>query len=77
MLVGRQCVRQLGGRRAHLQDIRGAIAEGNPQTYREQNRKNEDPENRLGLAQEKPKANHRQLIETAELELTHRANSFL
>ena len=32
--------------------IRGAIAKGNPQPHRQQDGKNEDPENRFRLAQE-------------------------
>ena len=50
---------------AHRQHIRRPVAEGNAQAHGQQDGENENPENRLRLAQEKAKAHHRQLIEAA------------
>ena len=50
-LVCGQRLRQLRRGRAHRQHIRGPVAEGNAQPHRQQNGKDEDPEDRLRLAQ--------------------------
>src|ERR1700733_10886063 len=75
-LIGRQRRRELYCCRRYREHVWWAIAKGNPQPLRQQDGKNEDPEDGLRLAYEQPKAHHCQLIETAQLELTHRANSF-
>jgi hypothetical protein len=50
-----QRLRQLRCGRAHLQHIRRPVAEGNSQPHGQQNGKDEDPEDRLRLAQKQRK----------------------
>ena len=61
---------------AYRQHIRGPVAEGDSQPHGQDDGKDEDPEDCLGLADEQEKPDNRQLVEAVELELIHRADSF-
>ena len=60
----------------HGQHVRRAIAEGDAEADRQQDGEDEDPEESFWLAQEEAEARGGELVERAELELTHRAGSF-